>query len=797
MFKKNAAPASAGGYTFSKSLRLRASASAYLSRTPASASNQRTFTWSAWVKRANFGTEGNLFEAGLWTYGNQIGVITFAGSDGFAIAAGIYGVNTGQNMLSTQVFRDPSAWYHMVVAVDTTQATDTNRIKMYVNGTQITAFTQVGTYNIYPSQNYQYNINSVIAHRIGNDPIGNQYDGYIAENYFIDGQQLTPSSFGETNSTTGVWQPVAYTGTYGTNGFYLPFTDIATTSGSNAGLGKDFSGNGNYWTTNNISVTSGSTYDSMTDVPTLTSATVANYCVLNPINIGSGSSLNSANLNFSVSSTAGNVKQAQAFGTFGVTSGKYYWEVVWTTSAQNFIGVCNSSQTPDISPYSASYIRGFVNSSGGLKADGQTSAAYGTTWTTGDVIGVALDMDTGSIAFYKNNVSQGTAYTNLSGSTWFPYITGWASGETYVGYFNFGQRPFTYTPPTGYVALNTYNLPTSTIVKGNSVMDATLYTGNGSTLSVTNAAGFYPDLVWYKDRSNGSYNHGVFDKVRGVNNFVATNSTAAEVGGISGVSAFNSNGFTLGSDAGGNTNGDSYVAWQWNAGSGTQSSNTNGSVTATVSVNSTAGFSIANCTTPATNTNFTVGHGLGAAPAFIIVKNRTSTNNWTIYHQSTGAGGYLLFNTSAFTANTDTWANTAPTSTVWSSNTPNWWATSQNLVAYSWLEIAGFSKFGSYTGNGSANGPFVYLGFRPKWFLTKRTDTTSDWVIIDTSRAPYNAVSPYIVVNTTAAENNYTGWDLVSNGMKLRNTDAGINANGGTYIYAAFAENPFKNALAR
>ena len=305
------------GYNLTKSLRFRSSASAYLSRTPASAGNRKTWTYSAWVKRGKLGSIQTILSAGTNTSSPRVDW-QFNSSDQLEIDMNSSGSSWDCLVITNQVFRDPSAWYHLVVAIDTTQATASNRVKLYVNGVQVTSF---GT-STYPSQNTDSPINSTIPHAIFGYIVSNsQYvDGYLTEFNLIDGQALTPSSFGETSSTTGVWQPKKYSGTYGTNGFYLPFTDnSALTSGSNAGLGKDFSGNGNYWNTNNISVTSGSTYDSMTDVPTLTSATASNFATLNPL--FSNATLSNGNLNFSGGSSG-----IYTTGTIAPTSGKYYWD---------------------------------------------------------------------------------------------------------------------------------------------------------------------------------------------------------------------------------------------------------------------------------------------------------------------------------------------------------------------------------------------------------------------------------------------------------------------------------------
>jgi len=345
-----------GGYNLTKSLRFRSSASAYLNRTPASAGNQKTWTWSGWVKRGSLGGDNSIFTA----YGNgtQTGGIYFSNdtvTDALEVRFSFSGGWTG-TLVTSQVFRDPSAWYHIVFAADTTQATSSNRLKLYVNGVQVTAF-QTSTY---PSQNTDGFVNQAQLHEIGRLVTNNGYlfDGYMAEVNFIDGLALTPSSFGETSTTTGVWIPKKYTGTYGTNGFYLPFTDnSALTTSSNVGLGKDFSGNSNYWTTNNISITSGSTYDSMTDVPTLTSATAGNYCVLNPLSLGRAvlPTLSEANLKATVGGSNGD---AVTYGTFGVSSGKWYWEVTPTTidSTYECMGVVDTVLPSGVSLTNANWL---------------------------------------------------------------------------------------------------------------------------------------------------------------------------------------------------------------------------------------------------------------------------------------------------------------------------------------------------------------------------------------------------------------------------------------------------------
>jgi hypothetical protein len=784
---------SSGGYDINNSLRFRSSATAYLNRTPASTGNRQTFTYSFWIKRGTLGTLQRFIAASDNATGDFI--IAWTTSDTLEI------YDNGPatvSLVTTQVFRDPSAWYHIVVAYDTTQATSTNRVKVYVNGSQVTAF---GT-AVYPTQNTNsYNNQASIPARIGIWPSGSQYlDGYLTEFNFINAQALTPSSFGETDTTTGSWKPKAYTGTYGTNGFYLKFSDIATTSGSNAGLGKDFSGNANYWTTNNISVTAGTTYDAMIDSPTLTSATVANYAVMNAAApYGSSLTLSQANLKI----TCAGAYWAALPATFGVSSGKWYWEVQITNLVNNaMIGITKETDTglttgqnvyPGISANSYGYI------GGGQKYNNATGVAYGATYTTNDIIGVALDMDAGTLTFYKNNTSQGTAFSSLSG-TYLPSI-GVNDTNTAVT-ANFGQRPFSYTPPTGYKALNTYNLPDSTIKKGNTVMDATLYTGTGATQSITNAGSFKPDLVWTKSRSSGALFNNLNDSVRGATRTIFSNSTQVEDTTTPIFSAFNTNGFAVGSDVSANSNGATFVGWQWQAGQGTTSSNTSGTITSTVSVNASAGFSIVTFTANGV-TGATVGHGLGVAPKMMIVKCRSNTQSWPVYHTTLGNTKYLMLNTNAAeVANIGMWNNTSPTSTVFTTGDSGFlWGSGFTYVVYCWAEIAGFSKFGSYTGNGSTDGPFIFTGFRPKFIMRKQITDNGDvggWIMFDNSRDTYNVETRRLLANSSNAEatpgNNI---DVLSNGWKERNSDGYSNASGQTYIYMAFAENPFKNSLAR
>jgi hypothetical protein len=347
-------------------------------------------------------------------------------------------------------------------------------------------------------------------------------------------------------------------------------------------------------------------------------------------------------------------------------------------------------------------------------------------------------------------------------------------------------------------------MPTTyAIPDGRTVMAATTYTGTGATASISNSnngVSFQPDWVWVKQR-NGTAYHALFDSVRGATKVIQSNTTTAEQTFATALTAFNSDGFTTGSSTDTNQSGQSYIGWQWKAGT-TSASNTNGSITSTVSANTTAGFSVVTYT--GTGANATIGHGLGVAPSMVIVKRRTgAATDWLVYQSSMAAtpqNGYLSLNgTAGYTAYAAAWNNTAPTSTVVSIGSDvavN--GSTSTYVAYCFAAVTGYSAFGSYTGNGSTDGPFVYLGFRPRFLLIKNSSVSVDWVIEDTSRDTYNPVGAELEPNLSNAETTGNNdLDILSNGFKPRRNSTFANGSGNTIIYAAFAENPFKYANAR
>jgi len=938
--------AAAGGYQISRSLRFRLSASAYLNRTPSSAGNRRTWTWSGWAKRGAFPSAFcTLFNAGTVLSGNT-------GFFGIRWTANqTLDVTTDSTDLrqTTQVFRDPSAWYHIVVAVDTTQATGANRVKVYVNGSEVTSFVTSND----PAQNLDTAVNNNVIHEIGRTTwsANGHFDGYLADVYFIDSQALTPSSFGETDLVTGVWKPKRYTGTYGTNGFYLNFSDNSAATA--AAIGKDSSGNGNNFTPNNIVVSAGATsysgyfngsayvqtptstnlalgsgdftvemwfkrtggptqqalfaYDgndpyfefdnsnmrmiingvdiagptvissnvwyhvawvrvsgqiriylngtlevsatsagaltdniarigmrrdgttpftgyisnlrmvkgtavytsnftpptspltaiSGTQLLTLQSATIVdnstnafaltnssttvssseqpfptassidsiidtptpyddgengrgNYCVLSPAFAGAGTTLSNGNLTATLAA-------ANAFGSVSNTVGKWYFEVTMGSISGAYVGVIDSTFNVANSSAWTTQARSYASS--GSKYDG-SSTSYGASYTQNDIIGVAYDLDAGTITFYKNGVSQGTAFTTLSGKEWKPFVYDGTSGGTF--HLNFGQRPFTYTPPSGYKALNTQNLSTPTILKPNAWFDVKLDTG--ANIKTTAEATFSGDeLIWIKDRANAN-NHQLIDTVRGATNVLQSNTTSVD---------------TTYSTPTGNS-----VGWVWKEGA-------------------TPGFDIVTYTGPVSSAAQNVAHNLGVKPEMMIVKARNlAGRNWAVYHKELGATQCLRLNLTNAAASVSTyWNNTEPTSTQFTVGTDNDTnANTYNYVAYLFAGVEGFSKFGKYTGNGSADGPFVFCGFRPRYVLVKNASSgVENWWQHDTSREPYNTMTSLLAPdsNTSEVVNTQHAFDVVSNGFKIRTNAAGANSSSQTIIFAAFAENPFKYALAR
>ena len=329
----------------------------------------------------------------------------------------------------------------------------------------------------------------------------------------------------------------------------------------------------------------------------------------------------------------------------------------------------------------------------------------------------------------------------------------------------------------------------TTIDKSSLHFNTKFYTGTGSELAVT-GVGFKPDWTWIKSRS-ATYDHTLYDVVRGATKQLYSNQTNGQYTEAQGLKSFDSDGFTNGTDAKGNNNGSTYVSWNWLAGGSQGSSNTDGSINTTyTSVNTTAGFSI--CQWEGTGANATIGHGLGVVPKMYIVKNVDATNDWNVYHHSIGNTHRLFLNTTqAAEDNASAWNDTSPTSSVFSVSTnTNVNQSGSTMIAYVFAEKTGFSKFGSYTGNGNADGTFIYTGFKPALIIIKK-DATDSWFMYDNKRGDINPNAKGLTAESNAVEETSgKEIDFVSNGVKIRNSNNSINTSGSTYIYMAFAEAP-------
>jgi hypothetical protein len=506
--------------------------------------------------------------------------------------------------------------------------------------------------------------------------------------------------------------------------------------------------------------------------------------------------------------------------TMAMTTGKWYWEVyinsISGANSGGWIGIRKNATDNDF-PYDSS--DGYLyRPDNGYKCVATTQSSYGASLSNDNILAFTYDADIGTLTAYVNNSTQGSLATGLSGSFEMAVCDGNSDAQNNV-IFNFGQDSsfagnktaqgnqdsnsigdFFYEPPTDFLALCTSNLPDPAVIPSEH-FNTVLYTGNGSTQSIT-GVGFQPDFVWNKKRAGGTArNHMLTDSVRGVLKCLSSSLNDAEFTNSGGLSSFDSDGFSVGSYNNFNESGGTYVSWNWKAG-GADVLNENGTIDSQVSANADAGFSIVSWT--GTLATGTVGTGLTSDAEFVIVKNRDTTDNWsasTTVIDGSVDGNYLN-GTGAFedwSARVDPSAATSNTIGVYNWADGN--GSGNAMIAYCFHSVEGYSKVGSYTGNASADGTFVYTGFRPAYVMIKRTDTTASWNVLDSVRNPYNYVANYLYPNSSQAEvdgstANFTR-DYTANGFKLRATNTFLNANGGTYIFLAFAEVPFKFSNAR
>ena len=778
-----------------------------LTLTPGTAGNRRTFTYSVWIKRTKFGASMMLLGAGNNSGGNDYIMIQSGEKLRMSFAT-----ESDGDILTTGILRDPSAWYHIVVALDTTQSTEANRLKIYVNGVQ-----QVVS-GTYPDQNYQSAINDTVAHKIGGRSYdaASFFDGYMAEAQLIDGLALDPTYFGETGDY-GDWKPKQQYNVFGDEGFWLRFNHKATGSGAVGRQGEDSSGNNNHWTTSNTTTDNQMEGDSPTN----------NFPTFNPFATPT-STFQEGNRTLQ---TSGNVVESGVATMAIPTTGKWYWECYpRTLGGTQQYGIVPASHffAADGDYPSNDGVNGYAYLNTGQKSSNDSAADYGDSFTTGDLIGVAYDADNRLLYFYKNNTIQnsGTAAYTVAVNEYIPAVGTYGNGA--IGKFNFGQDSsfdgvatgqnnpdgngigdFTYTPPSGYLALCAKNLPDETVTPSehfNTVL-YTAATSNG-TYQIT-GNGFQPDFSWVKNRDNAE-KHLVFDSVRGNTNmtdkFLAFDAVTAEgASGVGGTTVtVNADGMQIEESTIGAGelyfNGRTYVMWNWKA-NGAGSQNTDGSINTTAtSANVDAGFSISAYTGNATS-GATVGHGLSKTPEWIIVSNRGQNGGHNQFHTALGPTKTApLQSYEPVSTSSNIWNDTAPTASVFSlGNNAAINGNNSTYMAYCWHSVDGYSKFGSYTGIGNNDGPFIYCGFRPAFIILKNTAAYQHYVIYDTKRSISNLVDNAVYADVTEAESSAAehNIDILSNGFKIRNNAAQNNTNANLHIFMAFAETPFKYSNAR
>ena len=757
------------------SLRFASPSGSYLTRTPTVAGNRKLWTFAAWVKRGQLSTAQNLLTAVTAT----VDSLTFSASNNitFSTAAGL-------TLTTTQVFRDPGAWMHIVLRYDQAQPVAADRVKLYVNGVEITSFVVDNRGSLTPTSS---RFNTAVIHSIGRHNNGSAFfDGYMADIYLIDGAALAPTAFGSFDAD-GIWQPgPQYAGAYGTNGFFL---DTAEVVGGSSVL--DSGPNGLTWTPVNFDFNPTSfdfhgSYDSPAD----------NYCHMGSVFL-TGSTVRGGGLDITNVTTNPSVVN----GTFGISYGKWYWEVEAEVVTGSFAGIINNTAreaTDGRTDYPGRSADGYsLAFATGNKVNASVAGvAYGTPIVANDVVMVAFDADNGKIWFGKNGTwfgggdpaaGTGEAFAGipLTREVYFPAHGNNAAAG--VSHYNFGQRDFKHVPPAGFGKLRASSLNPVAIIDGEDYFDAKLYAGTGAAQSIT-GYNFQPDLVEVRPRTAQGTNSPIYDAVRGAQRRWSIEQAAAEAVTDDGVTGFLANGFSLGTQALVNNAGRNFVGAAWKQG------NVPGLQIITYTGDGAASRNIA--------------HTLGKKPAMIIIKARTSANFGVMYHQWGGwpgnapETGGMPFNlaTTQWAVVASLWNNTAPTAAQFTvGNDVRVNAAGVDYVAYVWCEVEGFSKFGLYYANGNANGAFAYCGFRPQWFFCMESDTLAAPTGMDDARNPRNVQgTAFRWMSNTTSESTTDDMDFVSNGAKMRATGNQTNqAATLRYMFAAFAHHPFKHGRAR
>ena len=796
-----------------KSLRFDDGSSSKLTFTPASAGTGTTQTIAFWLKVGSKPAYDVVFSA--FNGSSNQDAIYFDTGDNKLIVQ-LDGIGTV--LKTSQEFRDPTGWMHFCVTLDSTEDASSDRMKLYVNGSEVTAF-DTDSRSSFVQDSSPAGFNEARVHTIGGSShsAGDWFDGYVYDFYFIDGTALAPvGNFIEADSTSGVYKPKVYDlSGDGSNSFHLDFED-------DSDIGNDVGGNDNDFTATNLG-----SHDVVPDIPT------NNFCTLNELT-NSASALSEGSLKWPADTYSRNCQ-----GTFGVSSGKWYFESHHTgggSSNRLQAGIATSGvngSTYPLSSIPSGHYWHSIDSIGDFW-NNTTNTSNSTAWIAGDVIGVAIDLDsaTNTVTYTKNGTTVGSAQDLESGQTWFAHVTS-ASGTDTPSILNFGQDStfageetaggnsddneygdFAYAVPTGYLALCSANL-TATIADPSGYFQTKTFDDGDGAKTFDGNSDLQPDLVWLKSRGS-SNSHKLVDSVRGAEIALSSDGTDAEATESDGLTTFGTDGFTVGDNSDyDDETGDGMVAWGWKKGA-------------------TQGFDIVTYDGDDNDANMggpqSISHGLGVKPDMILIKARlgeayndnSDNGDWIVWHSSLASDNhYLHLNTTDSVDTTDDSGSffekfldniTSSSFDVgngggetsgnyhlmnWDGTAGEYGGSLEKYVAYCWSGVAGYSKFGTYKGATSL--PYVHLGFTPAYVLIKRTNGTGSWNVADSTRQPSNVNNAMLQLDATDVEGT-TAWtyiDFTSNGFKLRGTDTTTNGDGDTYIYAAFAEAPAKYSLAR
>lgn len=711
----------------------------------------KIYTLSVWVKRCNLGIDATIIQGGADVNNNTF--IRFNASDKIDWVH-YDGGGVEHRLITTALYRDTTNWYHLFFRYDSTDGTAGDRQRMWVNGTEVTAFDTDDT----PALNKTCDLGGSLLN-VGCRVSNSLYmDGYMAEMYFIDATAMAVTSFGKFKN--GVWVPIEISPTYGAAGFYLDFANSSD-------FGSDQSGNANDFTDVNLAVG-----DQVVDTPT------ENHCILNVLDKSlSGATLAEGSLKVTLGAAADGVRGTHAIPE----TGKWYFELICSNSGF-YGGICNQDFALDGDTGDDADACTFLDNSTVAYVESANQVGYWAANPAGNAVGVCVNMDDLEIHF--TNAAEGeqanVGFGATAGDIWFPYGGGNSDNAT----FDFGQSGFTLTPPIGYLALNTTNIAlknaySSDVMNPTSGFETVLYTGDDGATQAITGANHQPNLVWIKNRSQAD-SHYLCDSIRGATNWLEPDTTDVEATDANdGVSSFDTDGFTVMFNALDitNANGENYVAWCWLK-------------------NAAYGFDIQTYT--GTGSAHAENHDLGGTPELIITKERTNdAGSWYVYHNAalnktdpeTDFG--QLQGTDAWADNIVVWNDTVPTSTQFTVGTDDDVnGNTDTYVAYLWRSIEGFSKVFSYEGNNNADGPFVYCGFRPKFVLVKNADAVQSWIIFDSIRTTHNEIDDMLYPDAASAEGTGTDeTDFLSNGFKLRSADSRTN-DAVTYVGIVFSETP-------